>query len=166
MAKKIAYLGLLSALAILIGYVESLIPLSLMIPGIKLGLCNLVIVFVLYLFGAREALAVSAVRVLVIGFLFGNIMSIAFSLGGTLLSVLIMTAVKKTGRFSAAGTSIAGGTFHNIGQLIVALAVVPARAVLAYLPVLCMAGAVTGLIIGLISVIMINRLSNTDFGRL
>ena len=165
MAKKTAYLGLFAALAILFGYVESLIPLSLFIPGIKLGLCNLVIVFVLYKFSVREALLVSVIRILVIGFMFGNLMSILFSLGGGLLSLFCMELLKRTGNFSVCGVSIFGGTMHNMGQMLIAMMVIPGKALLFYLPVLCIVGAFTGLLIGIISMLILKRFEKADSWR-
>lgn len=149
-AAKTAYLGLLTALAIVLGYVESLIPLDFAVPGIKLGLCNIVVLIVLQMYDWKAAVAVSAVRVTVIGFLFGNLFSIAYGMAGTLLSILVMTLLLKSGRFSLIGVSAAGGTAHNIGQILVALVVVPSFPVFWYLPVLMLAGDVTGIVIGII----------------
>ena len=165
MASKVSSLGLLAALAMIIGYIESLIPFSLIIPGMKLGLCNLVIVYVIYRYSIKEALMVSLVRILVIGFLFGNMMSIAFSAGGSIVSIISMGLLKKTDRFSVCGVSVFGGCAHNIGQLIVALSVIPFRAVLAYMPFLTLAGSVTGMFIGIISMLMIKRLDAIKIGR-
>ena len=107
--KKTAYMGLFAAAAIIFGYVETLLPVFAGIPGIKLGLANLVTVILLYLFGWREAAVVSFIRILVIGFMFGNLFSILFSLAGAGLSLLVMVLLKKNGGFSVAGVSIAGG---------------------------------------------------------
>lgn len=148
--EKIAYLGLLTALAILLGYVESLIPVDFGIPGVKLGLCNVVIVFVLQLFGWREALLVTVLRVLAIGFLFGNMFSILYSLAGTLLSILVMTVLLRTGFFDLTGVSAAGGTAHNIGQLLAAVILTNGLPILWYLPVLMAAGTATGSLIGVL----------------
>ncbi len=165
MAHKVTSLGLLAAIAMIIGYLESQLPFSLIIPGMKLGLCNLVIVYVIYRYSIKEALMVSLVRILVLGFLFGNMMSIAFSAGGSIVSILSMGLLKKTDKFSVCGVSVFGGCAHNIGQLIVALAVIPLRAVLAYMPFLTLAGSVTGMFIGIISMIMIARLDAIKAGR-
>lgn len=148
-AHRVAYLGLMAALAILCGYVEALLPVNFGIPGMKLGLSNIVIVFVLSRLSWREAVLVSAVRVLVIGFLFGNLFSIAYSLAGTLLSILVMSLLLKSRRFGLVGVSAAGGTAHNIGQIVVAFLVTPALPLLWYLPVLMLAGVATGVVIAL-----------------
>jgi len=121
--KKIAYLGLMTALALIFSYVEALIPVNFGIPGVKLGLANIVAVIALYLFGFPAAFAVQILRILLSGFLFGNMYSIIYSLSGGLLSITCMYILKKTDIFSMLGISIAGGIIHNIGQLIVAMIV-------------------------------------------
>ncbi len=159
MYHKIAHLGLFTAAAILLGYIESLIPFFAGIPGMKLGLSNLMIVFILYLYSWREAVSVSVIRVFVIGFLFGNLFSIAFSMGGALFSIIIMTIFSKIKGFSVLGVSIAGGCAHNIAQVIVAAFVMHSFMIIPYyLPVLLVSGVVTGLLIGLVSREMIKRL--------
>lgn len=148
-AQKTAYLGLLTGLAIVLGYVESLIPFDFAVPGIRLGLCNVAILIVLNLYGWREACVVTVIRVIVIGFLFGNMFSIAYGMAGSLLSVLVMTLLIRTDRFTLTGVSAAGGTAHNIGQILVAYAVAPSFPLFWYLPVLMTAGVVTGILIGI-----------------
>ncbi|MDD3339986.1 MAG: Gx transporter family protein [Lachnospiraceae bacterium] len=151
MKNKIAFLGLFAALAIILGYVESLLPVFIGIPGIKLGLTNLVIVFILYLYSWKEALLISVVRILAIGFLFGNLYSILFSLAGGVLSLFVMYFMRKIPGFSVLGVSVAGGVTHNIGQLFVAAFVVTNFKLMYYLPVLLVSGVVTGLLIGMVS---------------
>ena len=118
--KKIANLGLFAAVAIIFGYVESLIPFFAGIPGMKLGLANLAVLFILEKYTWKEAALVSAVRIIVIGFMFGNLFSILYSLAGAALSLTVMTFMKKKSGFSILGISVAGGVSHNIGQLIIA----------------------------------------------
>ena len=118
--KKTAYLGVYLALALICSYVESLIPFYFGIPGVKLGLTNIVVVLMLYCVGTKEALAVSALRIVLSGFLFGNMFSILYSLAGGLLSFLVMYLLKKTKWFGVLPVSVSGGIFHNVGQLIVA----------------------------------------------
>lgn len=151
MKNRIAFLGLFAALAIILGYVESMLPVFIGIPGIKLGLTNLVIVFILYLYSWREALLISVVRILAIGFLFGNLYSILFSLAGGVLSLFVMCFVRRIPGFSILGVSVAGGVTHNIGQLFVAAFVVTNFKLMYYLPVLLVSGVVTGLLIGIVS---------------
>lgn len=149
--KKIANMAVLVAVAMIFSYVESLIPINFGVPGMKLGIANLVTVTGLYFLAVPEVLAVVAMRVLLTGFLFGNGMSIIYSLAGGLLSVLVMAGMKKLKGFSIIGISIAGGIAHNMGQLAIAALVVESLKLVYYLPALLAAGAVTGFLIGLVS---------------
>ena len=149
--KKTAYLGLFAAIAIIFGYVESLIPFFAGIPGMKLGLANLAVLFILEKYSWKEAALVSTVRILVIGFLFGNMFSILYSLAGAALSLTVMTLMKKFSGFSILGVSVAGGVSHNIGQLIVASFIVKNTSLLYYAPVLLISGVATGLLIGFLT---------------
>lgn len=149
--KKIANMAVLVAVAMIFSYVESLIPINFGVPGMKLGIANLVTVTGLYFLAVPEVLAIVAMRVLLTGFLFGNGMSIIYSLAGGLLSVLVMAGMKKLKGFSIIGISIAGGIAHNMGQLAIAALVVESLKLVYYLPALLAAGAVTGFLIGLVS---------------
>lgn len=149
--KKLANMAMLVALAMIFSYVESLIPINFGVPGMKLGVANLVTVTGLYFLEIPEVLAVSVLRVLLTGFLFGNGMSIIYSLAGAVVSLLAMALVKKMDGISIVGVSIAGGVFHNIGQILVAMAVVENLKLIYYLPVLLVAGTVTGFVIGIVS---------------
>lgn len=124
MRNRAAYFGIFTALALILGYVEMLIPIQFGIPGVKLGLANLVTILVLYKMGWKDALLLSVVRIVLGGFIFSNLFAVFYSLAGGLLSLSVMGIVKKTGKFSVVGVSIWGGIFHNIGQLAVAMAVV------------------------------------------
>lgn len=163
MKNRVAYFGVFTALALIFSYVETLIPLPVGIPGVKLGLANLLIVILLYKEGAKEALLLSVVRIVLSGFLFGNLFSIFYSLAGGLVSFLVMVLLKKNGSFSVMGVSIAGGVSHNIGQLFVAMAVVQTYRAEAYLPVLLAAGALTGLLVGTGANEMLKRLRGFSF---
>uniref|UniRef100_UPI003FED5E72 Gx transporter family protein n=1 Tax=Roseburia sp. TaxID=2049040 RepID=UPI003FED5E72 len=166
MRNKVAYMGVFLALALICSYVESLIPISFGIPGVKLGLTNIVVVLMLYCIGAKEALAVSVCRIVLAGFLFGNLFSILYSLAGSLLSFLIMWAVKRTGKLGILPVSVCGGIFHNIGQLAVAALVVENYNVFYYLPVLLLAGAATGLAIGVVAQELVIRIGDRiNFNR-
>ena len=151
MKRKTAYLGLFAAVAIIFGYVESLVPVFTGIPGIKLGLANLAVLFILDRYSFKEAALVSVVRILVIGFMFGNLASIMYSLAGGLLSLAVMLILKKTDKLSILAVSVLGGICHNIGQLIVAILVVENLKLIFYVPVLLISGFVTGLLIGIVS---------------
>ena len=156
--KKTAYLGLFAAVAIIFGYVESLIPFFAGIPGIKLGLANLAVLFILEKYTWREAALVSLVRIFVIGFLFGNMFSILYSLAGASLSLAVMTFIKKKSGFSILGISVAGGVSHNIGQLITAALIVENASFLYYAPALLVSGVVTGLLIGALTREILKRI--------
>lgn len=163
MKSRVAYFGVFTALALIFSYVESLIPFQFGIPGVKLGLANLLIVIVLYRMKLSEAYLLSVVRVLLSGFIFGNYFSIIYSLAGGLLSLTVMAALKKNGGFSVSGVSIAGGVCHNIGQLVVAMLVVETFSVAYYVPVLLLAGLITGFLIGITADAMLKRLANLVF---
>ena len=151
LSRKTAFCGLVLALALIAGYVESLIPVAVAIPGIKLGTANSVILILLYMVGVKEAFIVNISRVVLSGFLFGSMSSILYSLSGAIVSLLIMTMLKKTDRFSISGVSMAGGVAHNIGQLTMAALVLETSAVWYYLPVLIISGSLTGLLIGFLT---------------
>ena len=146
------------SLALICSYVESLIPFYFGVPGVKLGLANLVVVLLLYAMGAKEALTVSVLRIVLAGFLFGNMFSIWYSLAGGLLSFFVMWLLKKCGKFGVLPISVSGGIFHNVGQLIVAAIVVENYNVFYYMPILLVAGLVTGALIGVAAQEMILRI--------
>ena len=160
MKNRVAYFGVFTALALIFSYIETLVPISFGIPGVKLGLANLIIVIALYKIPLREVYVLSIVRVLLSGVLFGNYFSIIYSLAGGLLSLTAMACLKKNDGFSVMGVSVAGGVCHNIGQLIVAMLVVETFSVAYYVPVLLVAGVATGLVIGLVANGMIRRLKD------
>ncbi len=157
MNRKIALLGLFSAIAIIFGYVETLIPVFVGIPGIKLGLANLSVLFILERYSVKEALVVSLIRILVIGFMFGNMFSILYSLAGALLSLAVMTVLIKKTSLSVFAVSMAGGITHNIGQLIIAIMIVENRSLLYYAPVLLISGVLTGFVIGYLTTETLKR---------
>ena len=153
-----AVFGVFTALALIFSYIELLIPINFGIPGAKLGLANLIIVIVLYKAEWKEALLLSVVRIILSGFLFGNLFGILYSLAGGVLSLAVMALLKKTQIFSIIGVSMAGGVSHNVGQLIMAMLVVETYAVGYYLPVLLIAGLITGTLIGIAGREMLKRL--------
>ncbi len=161
-AKKIALGGLLTALCLILSYVESRIPFFFGVPGMKLGLTNLVVVFALYSDGTGYAGAINVMRILIAGFMFGNPFSIIYSLAGGILSLLVMAVLKKTGFFSVSGVSVAGGVAHNTGQLIVAALAVESYNVFFYLPALMISGAVTGFVIGVLVFTVLKRMRIND----
>lgn len=156
--KKTAYLGLCLALALICSYIEALIPIPIGIPGVKLGLTNVVVVGILYMSGTRDAAFVSFARVLLAGFFFGNLYSILYSLAGAALSLLIMVFLKKTDLLHLISVSAAGGIAHNVGQFLVAAVVVENYRILYYLPVLFLVGMLTGVLIGITAFGVLKRL--------
>ena len=158
MKTKVAYFGVFTALALIFSYVESLIPINLGIPGVKLGFANLIIVIALYKMSIKGAYILSVVRIVLAGFMFGNLFAILYSLSGGILSLTIMSILKKTNKFSVYGVSMAGGVFHNIGQLLTAAIVLESVSIGYYFPVLLISGLVTGFVIGVIANEMIKRL--------
>ena len=140
--------ALLVALAMVLSWLESMVPLSLVVPGVKLGLANLVVIFALYRLGPRQAVVISLVRVLLVTLTFGNAFGFAYSLAGASLSLGVMIPLRGSGKFSLRGVSIAGGVCHNIGQILVAMAVLGTAELLWYLPALLAAGTAAGVCIG------------------
>lgn len=163
MKNRVAYFGVFTALALMFSYIETMIPIQFGVPGIKLGLANIMVVIMLYKSSAKEALLLSIVRIMLSGFLFGNLSSILYSIAGGVLSLGIMTLLKKQGGFSVIGVSVAGGVSHNVGQLIVAMLVVETYQVGYYFPVLLVAGVLTGLGIGVASQEVLKRIRNIRF---
>ena len=147
---NIAYMGLCLALALILSYVESLIPFNFGIPGVKLGLANLCVVVLFYICGPKEALVVDILRVILSGFIFGNMSMIIYSLAGAAVSYICMYLTFKTDKFSPIGVSLTGGVTHNIGQLIVAVFALGTARIVYYIPVLIISGALTGGLLGFI----------------
>ena len=160
--KRIARYGLLIALALILRYLESLIPVFVAVPGVKMGLPNIVIMFALYSLGTKDAVIISLIRVVLAGAMFGNVFAILYSAAGAVLSLLVMALLLKTKRFGPIGVSVAGGVAHNVGQIIVAILVTETAQIVFYLPVLCISGIAAGVLIGIVSGIVIERLKIED----
>ena len=159
MSKKVARMGVFIALAMIFSYIEVLIPFNFGIPGVKLGIPNIVTVTSLYLFSTGEAFGISVIRIVLMGILFGNGMSLLYSLAGGLLSFLAMWIGKKINWFSIMGVSMAGGVFHNVGQILAVMLVMKNTMFVAYLPVLLVAGLVTGYLIGFLANVIVDNYS-------
>lgn len=158
-AKKTAFLGLCTALALVLAYVESLIPpIITAIPGIKMGLPNIVVIFMLYRLGAKDAAIVSFVRVVAVALLFGNMMGFAYSIAGATLSLLGMMLLKRLNWLSTVGVSVAGGLLHNVGQILMAMLMLRTAELGYYLVVLAVTGTISGVLIGICGAIMIKRI--------
>ena len=162
--KRIAFLGLCVSLAMVLSYLELLLPpIYSAVPGIKMGLSNIVIIFTLYRFGLKEAVAVSLVRVFAVSLLFGNFMAFSYSLAGALLSLAVMALLKKTDAFSKVGTSVAGAVCHNLGQIAVAIFILERIEIGYYMAILAVTGVLAGVLVGLASVFLLKTLSKVKF---
>ncbi|MDE6054308.1 MAG: Gx transporter family protein [Lachnospiraceae bacterium] len=149
--KRVAYCAMLTALAMIFGYVEALIPFGFGIPGVKLGLANIVIVLALYILPMHQVFVIQLMRIVLVSFLFGNLSMMLYSLAGGILSLLVMFLLKKGNVFSITGISIAGGVSHNVGQLVMAVMVVQNLKIAFYFPALMIAGLITGCLIGILA---------------
>lgn len=156
--KKLAYTGLLTALALILGYLESLIPPIVPVPGIKMGFANIVVVFTLYKIGVKEAVMVNIVRVIVSGLLFGTMFSLAYSMAGAVLSLIIMCILYKKTDLDVATVSVCGSIMHIIGQVAVAIIVVGSASIISMLPFLLLSAFIMGAIIGLLAKILMDRI--------
>lgn len=148
-SREIARYALLTALALTLSWLESLFPIPGAPPGVKLGLGNLAVIFALYRLGPKQAAGLSLVRVLLASAMFGSAYSLVYSLAGAAVSLLVMLGLKRTGRFSILGVSAAGGAGHNVGQILVAMAVLQSGYAAGYLPVLLVSGVSAGIAVGL-----------------
>ena len=153
--KKIALCGVLTALAMIFSYIESVIPVPIPVPGIKLGVANIAVITILYVLGVKEA--INLLRIVLTSLLFGNVNSFLFSISGAALSLTIMIIMKKLDFFSCIGVSVCGGVMHNIGQIIAAVFIMGSEAIVFYLPVLIVSGVFTGVVIGVVSGIVAKR---------
>lgn len=161
--RKIAFLGLSITLAMILSFVESQIPVFTTIPGMKVGLPNLVMVFFLYRVGWKETVIVSLIRAFLVALLFGNLQSLIFSIAGAVLSLTGMILLKKTGLFSSIAVSVTGGVLHNVGQIIAACLWTSTVQIAYYLPALLVSGVCAGIAIGLIAGFLLKRLENVRF---
>lgn len=155
----VARCGILVALALIFSFVETLIPISFGVPGIKLGLANLVVLSSLYLLPKKQVFVILIARIVLSGFLFGNMAAILYSIAGGIMSFGAMCFMKKINRFSKIGVSIIGGVAHNLGQIIVAIVVVSNLHLAYYFPILMISGAVTGAVVGIISESVMRRIT-------
>ena len=156
--KKVAFLGMCIALSMILSFVESQIPPLAAVPGVKVGLPNIVMVFMLYKIGAKDTAIVSILRVILVGILFGTPLSMIYSLVGAALSLIGMILLKKTNLFAPITVSVAGGILHNIGQIATACIVMETAQIAYYLPVLLISGTIAGILIGLTAAMILKRL--------
>lgn len=161
--KRVATGAVFASLALIFSYIEVIFPFQPGIPGVKLGLANLVVVVALYEMDARSALTINLIRVIMAGLLFTGVFGMLYSLAGSLLSFLTMFLFKKNGHFSIIGVSMAGGVAHNFGQLIVAALAVSTSSLFLYFPILLFSGMAAGIVVGIGSYILISRLPKSLF---
>ena len=161
--RRVALTGMMASLALIFSYVEVLFPFNAGIPGVKLGLANLVPLIILYRLDARYAFAANLIRVILAGLLFSGLFAALYSLAGSLASFLVMYLLKKTRLFSVIGVSTAGGVFHNLGQLIVAMLAVSGPQLIHYMPVLIISGMIAGIIVGIGAAILLDRIPEKLF---
>ena len=157
-AQAVASVALMASLALVFSYVEAIIPYNPGIPGIKLGIANIVTVIALYKFGWKDAAAVSVIRIVIAGLLFNGLFGMLYALAGAFVSFVGMLLLKKTNIFSIVGVSMAGGVLHNLGQLLVASALIEDLRIFYYFPVLMFSGLASGIAIGFAAAILIDRL--------
>ncbi len=155
---KIALMGMLAAAAMVLSWLEAQIPVFVAVPGARLGLTNLAVLVALYRLGAREAVLLNILRIVLVGITFGNLSAMLYSLAGGLCSGAGMIVMKKTDRFGVISVSVAGGILHNVGQIIVAMLVLETRAVIYYLPVLWFCGIAAGACVGILCAFVLKRL--------
>ena len=162
-SKRLATIALLTTLALIFSYIEAILPFNIGIPGVKLGIANIVVIIALYFIDARSALTINLIRIFLAGFLFSGVFGIIYSLAGGLLSFAVMTMLKKTDLFSVIGVSVAGGVMHNLGQLITAALIVENAAMFIYFPVLLFSGIICGIINGVVCAIVIKKMPASLF---
>ena len=156
--KRLAFLGLATAVAMIFSYVEAILPpIWSAVPGIKVGLPNIMIIFLLYRLSWKEAAVVSFIRILLTALLFGNVMTLAYSVAGAILSLLTMTLLKRCKVFSMVGVSIAGGVTHNLGQILMAILLLGTREIAYYMVVLALTGTVAGVFVGLAAALLLKH---------
>lgn len=157
---RVAFLGLFTAFAMILSFVESQIPTFVAIPGIKLGLPNIAIIIILYRFGWKEASIISLLRVLLTSLLFGTVLSMLYSIAGAVLSLVVMILLKKI--LSTVTISVVGGVFHNVGQIAVAILVTETQQLLFYLPVLIISGVIAGIVVGLVAATAVSKIEKIE----
>lgn len=161
--RKTAVYGMIIALALVFSYLEAQIPPLFAVPGMKLGLTNIIVLVSLYKLNSGSAMLVNVLRIVLVSFLFGGLSAMLYSLAGGMLSTLVMILLKRTGRFRVVTVSVAGGISHNVGQIMVAMAVMNTAGIAWYLVILWFSGMASGTLIGLLGYELIKRLPDKLF---
>ena len=155
--KKLTTLSLMVTFALVLSYIESRIPAFVAIPGVKVGLANIAVIFTLYKFGTKEAITISAIRVFLVSMLFGSPVSMIYSLAGAILSLGIMILLKRLTPLKEIAVSVTGGVMHNVGQVAVASFILDTNVVVYYLPFLILSGTIAGIAVGTASALLIKK---------
>ena len=156
--RRLALSAMLAALALIFSYVEAMIPIPVPVPGIKLGIANLVIVMAIYKLGFRYAFTINCVRIVIAGLLFSGVFGMFYSFAGGILSIAVMYLLYRTGWFSMIGVSMAGGVAHNLGQLITACLIVSNIRLMSYFSILLFSGLFSGIAVGFLATLIYRRL--------
>ncbi len=156
--KRLATLAVVIATAMILSFVESRIPAFVAIPGIKVGLANIAVIFSLYKLGAREAAMISLVRVFLVSLLFGSFVSMLYSMAGAVLSFTVMLLLKALTPLKTVTVSVVGGVMHNVGQIAVACVIMETNIIVYYLPFLMLSGVVAGIAVGVAASLLISRI--------
>ena len=157
--RKMTLLALTVSFALILSFIESRVPAFVAIPGIKVGLANIAVIFTLYKLGLKEAITVSVIRVVIVSMLFGSPVSLMYSAAGALLSICSMVILKKLTQLTEIAVSVAGGVMHNVGQITMASILLDTNVVVYYLPFLILSGTVAGIAVGVASAILIKRIN-------
>lgn len=157
--KKLTALAITISLALILSFIESRIPAFVAIPGIKVGLANIAVIFTLYKIGVKEAIAVSILRVILVSFLFGTPVSLIYSITGAVFSLTVMMLLKKLTPLTEVAISVSGGVMHNVGQITAASFMLGTNVVTYYLPFLLISGTIAGIAIGIASAILVKRVN-------
>ncbi|QAT43936.1 Gx transporter family protein [Aminipila luticellarii] len=163
--RRLAVGAVMASLGLIFSYIEVLLPFSVGIPGVKLGIANLVVVIALYTLGGKMAFSINGIRILAAGLLFNGVFGALYSLAGACMSFFVMLALKKTNLFSIVGVSMAGGVAHNVGQLLVAAVLISNLKIFVYFPVLLFSGMLTGIFIGILSSLILSKVRLKDSAK-
>ena len=155
--KKLTMLAMTISFALILSFVESRIPAFVALPGVKVGLANIAVIYALYQFGAKEAITISILRVFIVSMLFGSAASLIYSISGAVLSLTVMILLKKLTPLAEVAVSVCGGVMHNVGQIAAASLMLNTNVIVYYLPVLLVTGSIAGVVIGIASALLIKR---------
>ena len=156
--KRLTSLALAISFALILSFIESRIPTFVAIPGVKVGLANIAVIFMLYKFGIKEAIIVSLIRVVMVSLLFGSVVSLSYSIAGAVLSLAVMIVLKLLTPLKEVAISVVGGVMHNIGQIIMASILLETNVVVYYLPFLLVSGTVAGIVVGITAALLVQKI--------